>query len=171
MYNAIGVEFYFSYFYGFKNLSFKYYETTEYIITLCNSNGTIPNKVVGNGGIIHSKSNGGIISKPANGGFPSPKLNGSAHHHKPFSIAWSPSVTAGLESRPEPGANFINTVSGLKHNNSKLTDSFASVPNCQNYYLAHTCSHQGKINIFVSCAATLQLEYVRLTLLKQKIKC
>ena len=170
MYNAIGVEFYFSYFYGFKNLSFKYYETTEYIITLCNSNGTIPNKVVGNGGI-HSKSNGGIISKPANGGFPSPKLNGSAHHHKPFSIAWSPSVTAGLESRPEPGANFINTVSGLKHNNSKLTDSFASVPNCQNYYLAHTCSHQGKINIFVSCAATLQLEYVRLTLLKQKIKC
>ena len=114
-----------------------------------NSNGTIPHKNVGNGGI-HSKSNGGIISKQTNGGFPSPKLNGSAHHHKPFSIAWSPSVTAGLESRLEPGANFINSVSGLKHNNSKLTDSFAGVPNCQSYYFAHTCSHQGKINIYIS---------------------
>ena len=130
------------------------------------SNGIISNKPVSNGGDhpkqnggVHFKTNSGVHNKSngvhfklnngvhfkLNGGetnfpnhmttFSSPKLNGLIPSIKP---SWSLPV--------DPATHTIingSSSSGGLINKTNSTNSFA-VPNCQNYYVAHSCSHQGK---------------------------
>ena len=114
------------------------------------SNGIITHKPLSNGGV-HSKLNGGVHNKP-NGGvhfklngdipnfhsnlttFSSPKLNGLVPSLKPtWSLPVAPVIPAILTGSSSTGG-FINQTNS--------SNSFA-VPNCQNYYVAHSCSHQG----------------------------
>ena len=94
---------------------------------------TPPQKPIVNGGI-HSHLNGGSA------GAGSPKINGSlptkSNLCPPSSITKIATTTT----------TNITTNLKISHNNgSNLKEVCTStVPNCQNYYYAHSCSHQGK---------------------------